>query len=472
MSSTKTATARRFLGSIMVDTRPLRIPAYRRLWLSGAVTAIGSQLTAVAVPKQIYDLTNSSGYVGLTGAVALLPLLVFGLWGGAIADTVDRRKLMVFSNIGVAATSGALWFQAWAGFASVWLILVLLAMNQVFFAINAPARNASIARLVPAELVPPAVALGSTTMSFGAVMGPMAAGVLLPVLGLSTLYLIDTVALTLAVVAVLRLPSLPPLNGPSRRPGLRDVFEGFRYLSLQKVLLASFLLDIIAMVAGMPRALFPEMAELTFGDPPGGGVALGWLYAAIPLGALLCGLASGRLSRFNRHGVGVTVSVCLWGAAIVGFGLSGSLWLGVSFLVIAGAADFASMVYRGAMLQQAATDEMRGRLQGVFIVVVAGGPRLADATHGWTGEAVGTGFAATAGGMVVILLTIIAVALIPKFWRYRAPTATIEAEAEAAASDPSSTDGAGDDLDPVTRTGDHGDEDESGRPTARVDSDR
>lgn len=428
----KSAKARRLLGSIVVDTRPLRIPAYRRLWASGAVTAIGSQLTAVAVPKQIYDLTGSSGFVGLSGAVALVPLLIFGLWGGAIADTVDRRKLMVFSNMGVAVTSGLLWLQSWMGVGSVWPVLALLAMNQVFFAVNAPARSASIARLVPNELVPPAVALGSTTMQFGAVMGPMAAGALLPVVGLSTLYLIDTVALTLAIVAVLRLPALPPLNGPSRRAGLRDVFDGFRYLGLQKVLLASFLLDIIAMVAGMPRALFPEMAEQTFGDPPGGGAALGWLYAAIPLGALLCGLVSGRLSHLKRHGVGVTVSVCLWGAAIIGFGLSGSLWWGVFFLVVAGAADFGSMVYRGAMLQQAATDEMRGRLQGVFIVVVAGGPRLADLTHGWSGEFAGTAVAASGGGVLVVILTIAAVALIPSFWRYRAPrtghTGTVSTE--------------------------------------------
>ncbi|GAA4893999.1 putative MFS family arabinose efflux permease [Stackebrandtia albiflava] len=423
---------RRFLGSVVVDTRPLRIPAYRRLWVSGAVTAIGSQLTAVAVPKQVYDLTDSSAMVGVSGAVALVPLLVFGLWGGAIADTLDRRRLMVFSNVGVAATSALLWLQAWLDLRSVWLVLLLLGLNQVFFAINSPARSAAIARLVPDELVPPAVALGSTTMQFGAVMGPMAAGALMPFAGLSTLYLVDTVALALAVVAVWRLPAMPPLNGPSRRAGLRDVWEGFRYLRLQQVLLASFLLDVIAMVAGMPRALFPEMAERTFGDPAGGGIALGWLYAAIPLGALLCGLMSGRLSRLRRHGVGVTVSVCLWGAAIVGFGLSGSLWVAVAFLALAGAADFASMVYRGSMLQQATTDEMRGRLQGVFIVVVAGGPRLADLTHGWVGETAGTSVSASGGGVLVIVLTIVAVALIPSFWRYRTGSGSRSPEAASA----------------------------------------
>jgi MFS family permease len=409
------------LGSIVVDTRPLKIPAYRRLWVSTAVTAIGSQLTAVAVPKQVFDLTGSSGFVGLTGAVALVPLLFFGLWGGAIADTVDRRRLLLVTNTGVAVTSAALWLQALLRVESVWLVLVLLGVNQAFFAVNMPTRSAIIARLVPVEILPSAIALGATVGQFGAVLGPMAAGALMPVLGLSTLYLLDTVALTVTLVAVWRLPALPPLNGLSRRAGLRDVIDGFRYLASQKILLASFLADIIAMVAGMPRALFPEMAERTFGDPPGGGAALGWLYAAIPVGALVCGLASGWLSRISRHGVGVIIAVCVWGAAMAGFGLSHSLWLATAFLALGGMADFVSMVFRSAILQSATTDEMRGRLQGVFTVVVAGGPRIADVTHGWTAAGVGTAATATGGGLLAIVVVIAAVALIPAFWRYQAP---------------------------------------------------
>lgn len=412
--------ARKVLGSIVVDTRPLKIPAYRRLWISTAVTAIGSQLTAVAVPKQVFDLTGSSGFVGLTGAVALVPLLVFGLWGGAIADTVDRRKLLLVTNTGVAVTSAALWLQALLGANSVWLVLLLLGVNQAFFAVNMPTRSAVIARLVPVELLPAAISLGATMMQFGAVLGPMAGGALMPVIGLSTLYLVDALALTVTLFAVWRLPPLPPLNGPSRRAGLRDVTDGFRYLSTQKILLASFLVDMIAMVAGMPRALFPEMAERTFGDPVGGGTALGWLYAAIPIGALLCGVASGWLSRISRHGVAVTIAVFAWGLAVVGFGLSHSLWFAVVFMALAGAADFVSMVFRSAILQTATTDEMRGRLQGVFTVVVVGGPRIADLTHGWTAAGIGTAAAASGGGALVIVLVIASVALLPAFWQYRA----------------------------------------------------
>ena len=413
---------RKILGRIVVDTRPLKIPAYRRLWSSTAVTAVGSQLTAVAVPKQVFDLTGSSAYVGLSGLFGLVPLLIFGLYGGAVADAVDRRKLLIVTNAGVAVTSALLWLQAFAGFGSVWLVLGLLAVNQAFFAINMPTRGAVVARLVPAELLPSANALSTTMATFGAVFGPLLAGSLIPLLGLSTLYLIDVGALTVTMVAVLRLPPIPPLNGPSRRAGFSDIIDGFKYLAGQKILLASFVADIIAMVAGMPRALIPEMAERTFGDPPGGGPALGWLYAALPAGAVLIGLFSGWLTRVRRQGVAVVVAICAWGAAVAAFGLAHSLWLAVLFMGLAGAADMVSAVFRMAILQVATTDEMRGRLQGVFTVVVAGGPRVADLTHGWGAAAFGTAAAATTGGLLVIVLVLGAMLLLPAFWRYRAPT--------------------------------------------------
>jgi MFS family permease len=421
-AETKNAGKRTRFGAVVIDIQPLRLPGFRRLWIGTAVTAIGSQLTTVAVPKQVFDLTGSSAYVGLTGAVALVPLLVFGLWGGAIADTVDRRKLLIFGNAGIALISALLWLQAYLQVGSVWLVLVLLALNQAFFAINMPTRSAIVARLVSPELLPAATALSGTMNMFGTVFGPMAAGALMPVLGLPTLYLLDTIALLLTLYTVWRLPALPPLSGRVRRAGLRDVIDGFRYMGTQKVLLASFVVDIIAMVAGMPRALFPEMAERTFGDPHGGGLALGWLFAAIPIGSVLIGLFSGWLGRVRRQGVAVVIAICAWGVAIFGFGLASSLWLAVTFLVLSGAADMVSAIFRQSILQAAATDEMRGRMQGAFTVVVAGGPRIADITHGWTAAGVGTAAAASGGGALVIVLIVLAVLLLPAFWRYRAGT--------------------------------------------------
>ncbi|MFJ5263111.1 MFS transporter [Streptomyces sp. NPDC088387] len=402
-----------------MDTRPLRRPAYRRLWSSTIVTAVGSQLTAVAVPKQIYDLTGSSAWVGYASFAGLLPMVVFALWGGAIADTVDRRKLLLVTNTGIAVTSLLFWVQAFTGLDSVAVLIVLLAVQQAFFGLNAPARSASIARLVPEEELPAANALGSTVMQTGLVAGPLLAGALIPVIGLAELYLIDAVALCFAVWAVLRLPPLPPLTAPAkRRAGIREIAEGFRYIALHKVLLLSFLADVIAMVLGMPRALFPQMAAETYGSY-GEGLALGLLFAAIPVGAVAGGLFSGTFSRARRHGLMVIGAVVVWGLAITGFGLSTSLWFAVAFLVVAGVADMVSMVFRGAILLSAATDEMRGRMQGVFTVVVAGGPRLADVLHGTAGSAFGPRAAVAGGGLLVVAAMLGLAAAVPALRRYR-----------------------------------------------------
>ncbi|MFE2583091.1 MFS transporter [Streptomyces sp. NPDC059378] len=422
-SSTESPTAapappRRGWRRWAMDTRPLRRPAYRRLWSSTIVTAVGSQLTAVAVPKQIYDITGSSAWVGAASLAGLLPLIVFALWGGAVADTVDRRKLLLITNVGIAVTSLLFWVQAAVGLDSVAALMVLLAVQQAFWGLNAPARNASIARLVPADELPAANALGSTVMQTGQVVGPLLAGVLIPVIGLPELYLVDALALCATVWAVLRLPALPPQAAVARRAGVREIAAGFRYLSAHKVLLLSFLADIIAMVFGMPRALFPQLAAESFA-PWGEGLALGLLFAAIPVGAVAGGLFSGAFSRARRHGWMVIGSVVAWGAAVTGFGLSRNLWFAVVFLAAAGVADMVSMVFRGAILLSAATDEMRGRMQGVFTVVVAGGPRIADVLHGTAGAAFGPHAAVAGGGLLVVVLMLGLAAAAPALRRYR-----------------------------------------------------
>lgn len=423
---------RRSWRAALLDTRPLRHPAYRLLWGSTVVTSVGSQLTAVAVPKQIFDDTGSSAWVGASGAAALVPLIVFGLWGGSIADAVDRRTLLVVTNAGIAVTSFLLWLQAVTGSRSVWGVLALLAAQQACVGLNAPARGAIVPRLVPTEELPAAAALQSTVGGLGFVLGPLVAGALIPVAGLPTLYLVDTVALLLAVVAVSRLPAVPPAptaDGTRRATGLGSVVDGVRYLSTQPVLLVSFLADILAMVLGMPRALFPEMAERLFGDPPGGGLALGVLYAAIPAGSLLAGFVSGSFTRLHRQGAAVVLAVGAWGLAVAGFGLAGSLRVAAVFLALGGVADLVSMVFRGALLQEATTDEMRGRMQGVFIVVVSGGPRLADLVHGTFGQLLGSRVAVTGGGVLVVVAMVALVLWKPEFWRYQPVSAAASAPA-------------------------------------------
>ena len=416
----------------MADTRPLRNPHFRRLWLANIVTVVGAQLTVVAVPAQIYAQTGSSAYVGLTGVFGLVPLVVFGLWGGALADVVDRRTLLVITTCGMIATSSLFWLQAWSGGTNVWLLLSLFSVQQAFFAVNQPTRSAVLPRLLPLPFLPAANSLNMTVMQAGAIGGPLIAGALIPVFGYSWLYLIDTISLIPTLGAVLALPALP-IEGTTGSLGLSAVLDGLKYLRGHPVLMMSFVVDIIAMVFGMPRALFPEIAHLDFGGPEGGGMAFALLFAGIPLGAVLGGVFSGWVSRVERHGLAVIASILVWGAAMLGFGLAVGLadrWrlpmlaVAVLMLVVGGAADMASAAFRVSMLQSAASDDVRGRLQGVFTVVVVGGPRIADVAHGAVAVSIGAAATAAGGGLLVIVGTVLAVVAFPAFIRYRVVAAS------------------------------------------------
>ena len=416
---------------MVADTRPLRNEHFRRLWLANIVTVVGAQLTVVAVPAQIYAETGSSAYVGLTGLFGLVPLVVFGLYGGALADAFDRRTILVVTTTGLIATSAAFWLQAALGLGNVWLLLCLFAVQQAFFAVNQPTRSAILPKLVDAPLLPAAVSLNITVMQAGAIAGPLVGGVLIPFVGFSWLYLVDTITLFATLSAVVRLPRLRvdrATGSAPGTPGLRSVVEGLAYLRGHPVLLMSFVVDLIAMVFGMPRALFPEIAHEGFGGPSGGGLAFALLFAAIPAGAVLGGVFSGWVSRVELQGRAVIASILVWGAAMIGFGVAVGLagrWPGpmlgvaVLMLVLGGAADMASSAFRNSMLMTAATDAVRGRLQGVFIVVVAGGPRIADVAHGAAAAAVGTASAAAGGGVLVVVGTVVAALAVPSFVRYR-----------------------------------------------------
>lgn len=418
------------MAGLFADTTPLRTPDFRRLWLSGVVTVIGANLTIFAVPVQLYALTQSSVYVGLAGVFALVPLVIFGLWGGAWADAMDRRLLLVIASIGLALASVLLWAQAALGVNNVWVVLCLLSVQQAFFAVNSPTRSAAIPRMLPAEQLPAANSLNVTVMQFGAIVGPLLAGVLLHFVALSTLYAIDAVTCVAPIWVTLGLARMPPTGSATgaSKWGLTAVLDGFRYLSGNRVVLMSFVVDLIAMILGMPRALFPEMAHASFGGPVEGGTTIAYLAAAMSVGAVAGGVFSGWLPRIRRQGFAVIVAIVVWGLAMVGFGsaagLAGGhpgmfLWIALAFLAVGGAADMVSSAFRNTILQQAASDDLRGRLQGVFTVVVAGGPRLADALHGAAAAAVGTTVAAAGGGGLVVVGVAVAALLVPAFIRYR-----------------------------------------------------
>lgn len=419
------------MRKLFADTTPLRTPDFRRLWLTGIVTVVGGNLTIFAVPVQLYALTQNSAYVGLSGLFALVPLIVFGLLGGAWADAMDRRTLLIIASIGLAVASVLLWLQAALEFDNVWVVLCMLSFQQAFYAINSPTRSAAIPRMLPGDQLAAANSLNFTVFQFGAIVGPLLAGVLLRWVDLSTLYLIDAIACIAPIWATFRIAPIPPTNGgqgASVVGAARSVLEGFRYLAGNQVVLMSFVVDLIAMILGMPRALFPQMAHESFGGPVEGGTTMALLAAAMSAGAVAGGVFSGWFPRIKRQGLAVVISIVVWGAAMVGFGLAGGLapgragillWIALGFLSIGGAADMVSAAFRSTILQQAASDDLRGRLQGVFTVVVAGGPRLADAVHGAAAAAVGTTVAAAGGGVLVVIGVMVAAVAMPAFIRYR-----------------------------------------------------
>jgi MFS family permease len=412
------------LRNLAIDTRPLRHPAYRRVFIGSSAALFGTQVTAVAVPVQMYALTGSSLWVGYLGVAGLVPLLVFALWGGALADRLDRRRLfLAAANLNWLVTL-ALLGQALAGMRSPALLLALVAGQSAAVAVASPTASAIVPRIVPLAEVPAANTLNFTAGTVAAVLGPLAAGLLIRD-DIAWAYGVDALTFALALWGALRLPPLPPAAGlrTSRatrfawRPGTSagGVLFGLRYLARHKVLLLSFAIDIVAMVLAMPRALFPAAAQERFG----GDAAIGWLFAAIALGSALAGLTSGWIGRVRRQGLALICAVVAWGLAVAASGLARQLWLAVALLAVAGAADLVSAVYRQTILQTYAPDELRGRMGGVFTAVVAGGPRLGDLRAGAMAVPLGVTGAWVGGGLACVAVALALAVLFPALARYR-----------------------------------------------------
>jgi MFS family permease len=402
------------LRHVAVDLRPLRHDHFRRLFVGQGVAFVGFQMTAVAVALQMFTITRSSFWVGAIGLAALVPLVVFGLYGGAVSDAVDRRVLLVSSSCLVWAVTGGLLLHAVLGIGSRWVLLALVAVQSVGFALSAPARGAIVPRILPVALVPAANTLSFTASTLGMVVGPLLAGVVIVQGGFAWAYAVDALLFTVGLYAAVRLPAVPPLGEPSR-PGLRSVVEGLAFVARRPVLLMSFAVDVVAMVLAMPRALFPEAAETRFGGPG----SAGWLFAAIALGAGGGGRGWGGIGRGRRPGRALVVAVVVWGLAVAVAGLAPWVWRVVLLPAVGGAADLVSAVYRQTILQTYAPDEMRGRLQGVFVVVVAGGPRLGDLRAGGTAGLVGDTASWVGGGLAAAVIAVALAVAAPSLVRYR-----------------------------------------------------
>lgn len=418
--------------NLLVDIAPLRESReFRLLWGGELVSFLGSQITVVAVPLQVYALTRSSFAVGMLGLVQLGPLLVCSLLGGTIADAFDRRKVLLVTQLLLAACSVGLAVNA-VGHGKVWLLFVLSAAVAGLSGIDSPTRWASVARLVRPEQFSAAAALTQTLMTTGLVVGPAVGGLLIAKVSLAAAFWVDVATFGVAMATVLALRPLPP-EGGGVKVGFSSIGEGLRYLRGRQALQGTFVIDINAMVFGMPRALFPEMAVKTF---RGGAGTAGMLYAAPGFGALLGALSSGWVTKVDRQGRAVLFAVAAWGIAIAGFGFSPWLWLALLLLALAGASDVVSAVFRNTILQLSVPDRLRGRLSAVHIAVVTGGPRLGDTESGTVAALAGTRFAAVSGGLACLAGVGVIARLMPGLGRWR----QAEAVARAAAGAETATD--------------------------------
>jgi hypothetical protein len=376
------------------DVRPLRVAPFARLWVASWVTALGSQLTAVVVPLEIYGFSGSSAYVGLASLTGFVPMVVAALWGGAIADAVDRRRMLLLTSAGISVTSVLLWAQAAAGLTSIAVLLPLIAVQQ------------------------------STSVWFAGITGPLLAGVLMPLVGARMLFLFDAIAMCPTLWAIARLPALPPVGQTARadRARIRQIADGFRYLARQQILLVAYIADFVTLFFGLPTALFPQLAHQRFGGPAAGGAVAGALFAAISAGGVIAALLAGLFSGSRRPGGMMAAAALVWAGAIAVFGVTRSLPAALVLLAIAGGALVILGVFRKTILQAAAADHMRGRMQGMDLVIAAGGPRLASAAHGLIGAALGTAWAVTGGGLLVAASMLILLAVFPGFARAGRPT--------------------------------------------------
>lgn len=398
---------------LLVDTAPLRHSRDFRLLFSGQlVSTLGTQLTAVAVPYQVYRITHSSLDVGLVSLAQLLPLLVFSMAGGVLADSHDRRRVLMATELLLALTSTGLAVNGGLAHPALWPLFVAPAASGALAGVDRPAFNAAVPRLVPTGDLTAAYALWQVQFQVGIVVGPAVAGLILAGGGVSAVYWLDVASFVVSFVSVtLQRPQRP--EGASR-PGWRSIGEGFSYLKGRQVIQGVYLLDIDAMVFGMPRALFPALGLDFF---HGGARAVGFLYAAPGAGALIGALTTGWVKTVRRQGLSVIVAVVLWGLAITLFGLVDVLWVALVLLALAGWADVVSAVFRNTILQMAVPDNLRGRLSALQIAVVQGGPRLGDMESGSVAAGFGATFSVVSGGVACVVGALLLSAALPGFRR-------------------------------------------------------
>lgn len=407
---------------LLADVRPLReSPAFRRLWAGVTLSAFGGSLTNFAVILQVWELTHSSFAVGAVGVAQMVPTLAVGLLGGSLTDAADRRKVVLVTSVALALVSSALAAQAFAGLRLVWPLYALVTVQAALNAVNFPARQTFLPRLLPPALVPAGLALDRLSFQIVLTAGPALAGLItgIPQLGLRACYLIDAVTFTAALYGVARLPAMPPqpeAAGPGPRPGPRAVAEGVRFIRRSQPLAGAFLIDLNATVFGLPVALFPAINAERFGGHP---ATLGLFTAAIGVGGLVSAALSGPIRHVTRHGRAMLAAVAVWGAAFAGFAVAPGLWLTLTLLAVAGAVDTFTVVFRQSILQAVTPEHLRGRVLAADYVVAAGGPQLGNLEAGALASLTTPVISAVTGGLVTVAGAVVIGLALPAFRRYR-----------------------------------------------------
>jgi MFS family permease len=413
---------------LFLDIAPLRLDRdYRLLWSGQVVAGIGNQVTRLALPFQVWILTQSTLAIAALTAVQLVPILVFVVGAGSIIDVVDKRRLLLITQVGLAVCSLAFLGLALMPAPPLIAIFVVAFVASTLGSFDQPARSSSIPRLVPAERLPAAIALNQLNFQAASVVGPAVGGVLIAVAGLPVAYAVDVLSFGASIFAVWRIAPLPPLGG-AMRPGLAAIREGLRFALDRRVILATFVIDLDAMIFGMPTSLFPVLALDVFRVGPAG---LGLLAAAPAIGAFLGALLSGWVSIVRRIGRAVVLAVIVWGLAITAFGLSTFFFpLALVFLAIAGAADVLSAVFRSTVVQLATPDELRGRVTALHILAVTSGPRIGDIEAAAVATVVGAQASVVSGGILCLLGAVAVTRLFPELRAH-----VVEGRMEVAAGD-------------------------------------
>ncbi len=399
---------------VALDLRPFReSPAFRRLWIGQAISVIGGEITFVAVPIQMYHLTHSTLAVGLLGFCTLGPLLVVPLVGGTLADALERRRLLLRTEVAVAIVSVLLAVNAALPHPRVWALYVLLTLGTTAFSLGTPAMRSLLPRIVEEDQIAAASALEGIYSNFAAVAGPILGGVLIATIGFTSTYLVDVVTFAASFVSLWLLPALPP-EPDADRPSLQSIADGFRYVLGRPILLGIFLVDSNAMIFGMPMALFPAIgAKLG-----GGSTVVGLLYGAPYAGALLASAVSGWVGHVRRQGLGVVVAAACWGIALVFFGFATTLWVALVTLAAAGAADYISAILRSVIVLNATPPAMRGRVTGIEFAQVASTPSLGNVEAGAVASLTSIRFSVVSGGILSVVSTLALAALVPALRRY------------------------------------------------------